>query len=455
MEVSTLASIPPSPKTTTSTRQPLQSLPATPLNKRPALIHISTSPLPAPKPYFSMSIDPSENSAPPSRSAIITPPQTPNARKKIPSLPSTLGSESSGTEESEETVSTENKGVESETDNQPPKASHSWSATSPKPYLSNYKLLGSISSGYEEFGRGVWSAVYRAVESSPSSISLSDLPTPPTSPSNLCALTSAQDFLAVKAPIRRDAHKVLDNEARILTYLHQTSQAADFLVTFHGYDAVQHSIVLDAHPLNLASYAKSALLTAHTSLSTGTMFDPIIGAVQWASLAKGLISGLDFLHSQKCVHGDIKPANILLTSTLKPLYCDFSSSHIICPGEQPGEISANTPDFSSPELLTSFYRRGGESAIATPASDVFALGVTLLVAATGESPYVGARMGIQKLSMAKEGRPMEFARTGGQASRLMKGKVVEECLARSLDRDPEKRIGADAWKLYSMALLKE
>ena len=113
-----------------------------------------------------------------------------------------------------------------------------------------------------------------------------------------------------------------------------------------------------------------------------------------------------------------------------------------------------TPDFTSPELLASFYHRNGSRAVATFASDIFALGVTLLVAATGESPYVSARMEIQKLAMAKEGRPMEFARAGDQASRVMKGRMVVKSLTRALEKDPMRRVSALEWKLEVLEALK-
>ncbi|KAL9104785.1 MAG: hypothetical protein Q9187_008863 [Circinaria calcarea] len=320
-------------------------------------------------------------------------------------------------------------------------------------------LGGASSSGHEEFGRGVWSVVYRA-EELPCHPAKPEVLTPPTSPLTKSNLAASRKVLAVKAPVRRDAHKVLANEARILTYLHQRSNAKDYLVQFHGYDSAEHSIILDAYPLTLATHAKSSLASTRASFTAKTMFDPVVGRVQWVEIAKGLINGIAFLHDFGCVHGDIKPANILLqptsSSSFRPLFCDFSSSHILCPSSTSpiGEVSAVTPDFTSPELLASFYHRNGSRAVATFASDVFALGVTLMVAATGESPYEGARMEIQKLGMAKEGRPIEFARAGDQASRIMKGKMVVKSLARALEKDPLKRIGAVEWSSEIVEALK-
>ena len=434
-------------------RQALQSLPATPLNKRPTPIHISSS---LSKPLC-VRTQSSQTSIHPDKGDVLTPPHTPRSTEDQKSLLSTP----EGAED-----------LPQRDDEQGPKRSKAleelgaagkyleWLETTPKPYRRKYKLLDSASSsGHEEFGRGVWSVVYRA-EGLPDHPLEPELPTPPTSPLTQSRLATSYSFFAVKAPLRRDAHQVLDNEARILTYLHQTSDAKDYLVQFHGYDSEQHSIILDAYPLTLATHAKSALVSTRASFTTKTMLDPVVGRSQWAEIAQGLINGLAFLHNCDCVHGDIKPANILLqptsSSTFRALYCDFSSSHIFCPlsSSQIDEVSAVTPDFTSPELLASFYHRDGSRAVATFASDVFALGVTLVVAATGESPYAGARMEFQKLGMAKEGRPIEFARASDQASRVMKGRMVVKSLVRALAKDPVKRVSAMEWKSEVLEALK-
>ncbi|SLM33547.1 protein kinase domain-containing protein [Lasallia pustulata] len=330
-----------------------------------------------------------------------------------------------------------------------------WEETVPRVYPGSYKLLGPE----HVYGRGVWSAVYQAHASgnlhASEDHSMPDLglPTPPTSPSN----KHKPRLLAIKAPTRRDANKILGNEARVLTYLHRTPTRSDYIINFHGFDSARHSLVLDAVPRTLDNYLKAAATNARANFSTQTMFDPVIGRAQWAHLAERLINGLAFLHDVKnVVHGDIKPANILLRSDpcttdgadlFQPLYCDFSSSRVVMDTTLPiEEVSAVTTDFTSPELLSSFHRRNNTGAVVTFASDVFALGVTLLVAAIGESPYAGARMEIMKVGMAKEGRPLQFARGGEQASRLMKGGVVERMLIGAVEKDPEKRVKAADWK---------
>ena len=172
-------------------------------------------------------------------------------------------------------------------------------------------------------------------------------------------------------------------------------------------------------------------------------------------LATQLVDGLCFLHAHDCIHGDIKPANILLrqdvSGVLEPLYCDFSSSrHKLDPS--PAEITALTPDYSAPELLSSLTQPGIPT-LPSFKADIYALGVTLLFVALGESPYASARLEMMKLSMAKEGRPLDFARAGDQATRVRKGSYVERSLLGAF-RKEEQRWDAAGWVDEVMKVLR-
>ncbi|KAI4212177.1 MAG: hypothetical protein LQ351_005046 [Letrouitia transgressa] len=334
----------------------------------------------------------------------------------------------------------------------PSKKSLRWDETLPQPVRKQYWILGSSSSGHEEFGRGVWSIVFRAIETH--DLHSSQPLTPPRSPVSGSSRPSTSGLLAIKKPARRDAYNILRHEARILTYLHSFDQAAAYLVPFHGYDASRSSLVFDAVPLNLDTHAATAAKSARANFSTKTMYDPVTGIQSWQSLAQQLITGLAFLHDNGCIHGDIKPANILLrpgepgsSQSFAPLYCDFSSAAIefdhSSQNTSQHQITALTPDFTSPELFSSLL--GTSNTVATPASDVYALGVTLLVAAIGESPYAGVRLEMQKLSMAREGKVLEFARQGSQGTRVMRGRGVERCLKGALEKGVEERWGTKKW----------
>lgn len=331
-----------------------------------------------------------------------------------------------------------------------------WEKIVPRTYTKRYQLQDSA--GSRELGRGAWSTVFRATECLPCQTSA--IPTPPTSPASSPSKPANSRLLAVKAAARRDARNILYQEARILTYLHSSIHASRYLVPFHGYDGSQN-LVMDAVPLNLDTYAKSCLQTARLNLSGRTMFDPVCGSREWQSLASQLIDGLAFLHGRSCIHGDIKPANILLrpnsddlSEAHTALYCDFSSSRILCghngnDEDQPQQLSALTPDFTSPELFTSLRSAG---AVATMAADVYALGVTLLVAAIGTSPYTGIEM--LKRAMRCEGRALDFARQDG-GTRIMKGKTVDRCLKGALEKSVENRSTVEQWKRDVDAVLDD
>ena len=417
-------------------RRPLQILEAAPLNQRPKPVEITGSPLDSSA--NSKSVEPS------------TPPRTPlqQRHKRSSTSAGSIKLERIAEEAVANTAGAlQDSGmIEAKcTDNE----RVSWENTIPRPYSKQYRRCGGGMAGTEELGRGVWSVVYCSAEL-PATHPTSPL-TPPTSPVDAFPSVSIRSnkILAVKAPSRRDANKILDHEARILTYLHSFPQAPDYLVPFYGYDQAAHSILLSAIPLNLDTHVKTAAKTARANFSTRTMFDPVLGTQAWMSLATSLISGLCFLHSRQCVHGDIKPANILLQrfqdeKSVKPLYCDFSSSLVIT-DPAPSEITALTQDFSSPELLASLTDPT-RPALPTPAADVYALAVTLLFAAIGESPYVGAKMEFMKLSMAKEGRPLQFAKSGEQAARVRKEGLVERCLSGAMAKDVEARWDVSQWR---------
>ena len=51
-----------------------------------------------------------------------------------------------------------------------------------------------------------------------------------------------------------------------------------------------------------------------------------------------------------------------------------------------------------------------------------------------------------KLAMAKEGRPLQFAKSGEQAARVRKGGLVERCLSGALAKDVEGRWDISQWR---------
>lgn len=98
-----------------------------------------------------------------------------------------------------------------------------------------------------------------------------------------------------------------------------------------------------------------------------------------------------FLHQQgerSLLHLDIKPANLLLSPNQQPALIDFGSARLypVIAGSSsqeigdPNEKYACTPAYAAPELLA------GQPC---PASDIYALGLTLLALVTDREPQAG------------------------------------------------------------------
>ncbi|TXT04751.1 uncharacterized protein COLE_07570 [Cutaneotrichosporon oleaginosum] len=98
-----------------------------------------------------------------------------------------------------------------------------------------------------------------------------------------------------------------------------------------------------------------------------------------ASYVAKILEGLHYLHSQGVVHCDLKAANILSTKNGNIKLSDFGVSlNIIGRTVLKNEI-AGTPNWMAPEVI----KLSG----ASPASDIWSLGCTIIELITGKPPY--------------------------------------------------------------------
>ena len=99
-------------------------------------------------------------------------------------------------------------------------------------------------------------------------------------------------------------------------------------------------------------------------------------------IAKDLAAGLEYIHSKKIIHNDIKLENIMIDKTNTPRIIDFGLSCTSTKINSLGhcQIEGMTSRYAPPEYYNYEHDR-------YTVSDMWALGVTLYKAATGIFPY--------------------------------------------------------------------
>ena len=109
-----------------------------------------------------------------------------------------------------------------------------------------------------------------------------------------------------------------------------------------------------------------------------------------ACIMYGLAVEIEYMHSHKCMHRDLKPQNIMLDWDMRPRLTDFGLARdmedITSPTTEVGNTMFNAPELASYE---------GDGKYNFPA-DVFALGLVLWELATGKYAYDDAEPSMVK-----------------------------------------------------------
>lgn len=97
---------------------------------------------------------------------------------------------------------------------------------------------------------------------------------------------------------------------------------------------------------------------------------------------RDVVSGLMYLHAHNIVHGDIKPENLLITSSGTVKIIDFGVSQVFEDDNDVLRRSPGTPVFTAPECCLGLTYHG-------KAADTWAAGATLYCMVLGTYPFLG------------------------------------------------------------------
>ena len=143
------------------------------------------------------------------------------------------------------------------------------------------------------------------------------------------------------------------------------------------------------------------------------------------ALAVSIADGLGAAHRCGILHRDLKPDNVLMTLHGVPKLADFGLAKRVAVSETRQGQLAGTPHFMAPELFT--------GTPASPASDVYALGVCYYLMLTRQLPF--ARNNINALMSDVTSQPVPNVRRIREEISL----EMAECLAMLLDKSPANR----------------
>jgi eukaryotic-like serine/threonine-protein kinase len=141
--------------------------------------------------------------------------------------------------------------------------------------------------------------------------------------------------------------------------------------------------------------------------------------------AQRLSSALSHAHVRGIIHGDIKPANVLIRNDGEPAFIDFNLSR---DDDAPApQIVGGTLPYMAPEQLESLLSR---RSMTSPASDVYSLGIVLYELIEGRLPFRAPQsMSENGFSSGAQRTPASNAQMGDSSVSLGLRSIVTKCLA--------------------------
>jgi peptide/nickel transport system substrate-binding protein len=181
--------------------------------------------------------------------------------------------------------------------------------------------------------------------------------------------------------------------------------------------------VQDGVPFLVMDYAP------HGSLRKRHPAGEVVPLAQVISYVKQVADALQYAHEHKVVHRDVKPENLLLGWHKEVLLSDFGIATVAhSTGSLSAEAAVGTIAYMAPEQIQGHPR---------PASDQYALGVTVYEWLCGERPFSGSFTELVTQHLWQSPPPL-------QARAPALSHEVEQVVLKALAKDPKQRFASVA-----------
>jgi serine/threonine-protein kinase len=165
--------------------------------------------------------------------------------------------------------------------------------------------------------------------------------------------------------------------------------------------SLRHPNIVPCYDFSISQFPETASASAYLVMEYiegGTLADYNRNAAQTGKLLpvpalvhlfSSIGMAVDFAHRQHIIHGNLKPANILLDKQNmanspigEPMVTDFDMARLLGPtGGNTGASWSSSPFYLSPEQVM--------GAPASELSDIYSLGIMLYEICTGTLPFLG------------------------------------------------------------------
>src|SRR2546423_4099436 len=166
------------------------------------------------------------------------------------------------------------------------------------------------------------------------------------------------------------------------------------IVTVHDFNEINGHLYIVMQLVD-GGTLKQILDTSRDAVSMGTSFPTSMGSpnahplpgtmdvLEANRIFQQLASALPYAHEKGIIHRNIKPVNVLMDRSGRPILSDFGIAKVLAGSKALTRQGAGvgTPEYMSPEQC-----QGGP---VDARADIYALGVMLFEALTGRLPFLG------------------------------------------------------------------